>query len=128
MASINIAGNTSGTITLSAPEVAGSNTATLPAATGELSMLGGAGQTWQNMTASRAAGTIYTNNTGKPIMVNVLSVSGGSGQTSLTVGGVIISTGSVLGLAGGLFTISGIVPNNTTYSVSAAFSSWVELR
>jgi hypothetical protein len=39
MASINIAGDTSGTITLSAPLVAGSNTVTLPAATGTISLL-----------------------------------------------------------------------------------------
>jgi len=39
MASINIAGETSGTLTLSAPLVAGSNTVTLPAATGTISLL-----------------------------------------------------------------------------------------
>jgi hypothetical protein len=39
MASINIAGDTSGTITLSAPLVSGSNTVTLPAATGTISLL-----------------------------------------------------------------------------------------
>lgn len=39
MASINIAGDTSGTLTLSAPAVAGSNTVTLPAATGTISLL-----------------------------------------------------------------------------------------
>ena len=39
MASINIAGDTSGSITLSAPLVAGSNTVTLPAATGTISLL-----------------------------------------------------------------------------------------
>jgi hypothetical protein len=39
MASINIAGDTSGTLTLSAPLVAGSNTVTLPAATGTISLL-----------------------------------------------------------------------------------------
>jgi hypothetical protein len=39
MASINIAGDTSGTLTLSAPLVSGSNTVTLPAATGTISLL-----------------------------------------------------------------------------------------
>ncbi len=39
MASINIAGDTSGTLTLSAPLVAGTNTVTLPAATGTISLL-----------------------------------------------------------------------------------------
>ena len=40
MASMILSGDTSGTITLSAPSVAGSNTATLPAQTGTLQMLG----------------------------------------------------------------------------------------
>jgi len=40
MASVVISGDSSGTITLSAPSVAGSNTATLPAQTGTLQMLG----------------------------------------------------------------------------------------
>jgi hypothetical protein len=40
MASMILSGDTSGTVTLSAPLVAGSNTATLPAQTGTLQMLG----------------------------------------------------------------------------------------
>jgi hypothetical protein len=40
MSSIVIAGNTSGAITLSAPNVSGTNTATLPAATGDVMVSG----------------------------------------------------------------------------------------
>ena len=40
MASMILSGDTSGTVTLSAPLVAGSNTATLPAQTGTLQMIG----------------------------------------------------------------------------------------
>jgi hypothetical protein len=40
MSSVVISGNTSGTITLSAPDVSGTNTATLPAATGTVMVSG----------------------------------------------------------------------------------------
>lgn len=33
----------------------------------------GVGQTWKNVTSSRVSGSTYTNNTGKPIMVNLTS-------------------------------------------------------
>ena len=36
----------------------------------------GDSQTWQNMGSSRAAGTYYTNSTGKPIMVFVIYTDG----------------------------------------------------
>ena len=135
MASMILTGDTSGTITLSAPLVAGSNTATLPAATGELSMLGGAGQTWQDVTASRALSTTYTNSTGKPIQV---LASGGYNGTNtafmtITVDGVLLQTFnvSISGLTGGSAVVGAIVPNGSTYIVASAFGGiqrWTELR
>ena len=53
MSSIVIAGNTSGSITLSAPAVSGSNTLTLPAVTGTVAATG---------TANLAGSTIYLAN------------------------------------------------------------------
>jgi hypothetical protein len=121
MASINIAGDTSGTLTLSAPLVAGSNVATLPAATGELSMLGAGGQSWTLVTGSRASGTTYTNNTGKPIMVAVTSVFSSS---NVTVNGVIIASPGTTQAN----TVSFIVPPSATYSVTGISSfRWAEL-
>jgi len=93
----------------------------------------GVGQTWTNMTASRATGTTYTNSTGKPIMVVVTPVASGS----------LIGTFNISGSAVGVvqFTPSGggggspffyIIPDGVTYSVTnnANFniSYWWELR
>jgi hypothetical protein len=124
MASINIAGDTSGTITLSAPLVAGTNTLTLPASTGIIATQGvGQGQTWTDVTASRVAGTTYTNSTGRPIQINISAVFAG---TTVTVGGVNIGTSSTTQRT----FLSFVVPNGATYSVTAltAGFSWAELR
>lgn len=90
----------------------------------------GVNQTWQDMTSSRAAGTTYTNSTGKPIMV-IVSCTGPSGNVGLTVGGVSIPTQTVGGSVGFNLTTSAIVPDNTTYSLSSSAGGivkWVELR
>lgn len=93
----------------------------------------GAGQSWQDMSASRAAGVTYTNSTGRPIMV---IVSGRNTATSkyayvdlVTVGGFTnIDAGTVLS------SISFIVPEGSTYSISSGVSitgvgaGWSELR
>ena len=63
MASVVLAGNTSGSVTISAPAVAGSNTVTLPASTGNVlvstavsaSVLG----TVTNKVAVNIGGTVY---------------------------------------------------------------------
>ena len=93
----------------------------------------GYGQTWTNVTASRATGTTYTNSTGKPIMVVVTPVASGS----------LIGTFNINGSAVGVvqFTPSGggggspffyIIPNGNTYSVTNNsnfnISYWWELR
>ncbi len=95
----------------------------------------GRGQTWQDVTASRAAGTNYTNTTGKPIFI---SVSGGGqpnhGQMSMTVGGVFLGIQGFRSIASGRSdaTMNAIVPNNTTYRVDNVLGwsliNWTELR
>lgn len=96
----------------------------------------GVSQTWQDVTSSRASGTTYTNNTGKPIMVNVFNNAVDAAFTiSATVGGVLV--GYAGGGAGGdarrAGTVSFIVPNGTSYVVTYStygFSTikWIELR
>ena len=52
------------------------------------------GQTWQNLTASRALATTYTNNTGKIIKVRVVvQVTAGSGSVAIapTVAGYVMT-------------------------------------
>lgn len=92
----------------------------------------GVGQTWQNVTASRAIDTTYTNNTVSPIMVNV-TVGGLNAKADMIVQGVaqrIDRNGLYDG--GHLTIVSFIVPANATYrltNVSAAnIKGWYELR
>jgi hypothetical protein len=89
MSSVVISGDTSGQVTLAAPAVAGTNTATLPVATGELSMLGTTGQTWQAVT--RVLGTTYYNTTGKPIVLDTEITSTTTiNNTICTINGVAV--------------------------------------
>ena len=136
MSSVVIKGDTSGQVTLDAPAVAGTVAVTLPSASGTMATTGdviGVGQTWQDVTGSRTAGTTYTNSTGKPIQVIVSFQS--SNQTNfalgtingLTVYGSVTTSGSHWG------TISYIVPNGNTYSAnmnggSVTATNWLELR
>jgi hypothetical protein len=110
MASINIAGDTSGTITLSAPLVSGSNTVTLPAATGTVSLL-------QMGTAVASTSGTSIDFTGIPswakritVMFNGVSTNSTSNiQIQLGDSGGIETTG----YAGGAFDLT-VMPNSTT--------------
>jgi hypothetical protein len=85
----------------------------------------GVGQTWQDVTASRASETTYTNSTGKPIMVNVMETT--NSNSYLYVDGVLVA--QAVG-TGSDSTMSAIVPNGSTYSATlpGGFNAWVELR
>lgn len=95
----------------------------------------GGGQTWQDVKASRALNTTYTNTTGRPI---ALSVGGGNGTSTphaiyALVGGVTIygSSYSVSGTA--TTSLFVIIPPGATYSVvgtagTTSIYSWAELR
>lgn len=96
----------------------------------------GVGQTWQNVIASRAASTTYTNNTGKPILVAISANRINSTQRIIliiNVDGTNIlrnysqdSAGSNQMYAGTSF----IVPSGSTYSLIAdgTVDIWMELR
>ena len=84
-------------------------------------------QTWQ--TPSRVAGTIYTNTTGRAITVSASHSQNGSwSEIKGYVNGVVIST------TGGYYTtvssgsITFIVPNGSTYTVTGNVTAWRELR
>ena len=84
----------------------------------------GAGQNWQNLMSSRAAGVTYTNTTGNTIAVSV--VASGTADLLLTVGGLTIQHAS-----SSIASVSGVIPHGATYSVtlsSGTLSSWAELR
>lgn len=84
----------------------------------------GSGQTWQDVTASRASGVTYTNSTGKPITFSCSQNAG----TSLTVivGGVTVWSASTG--ASDTCHISFVVPTDFTYSYTGAIQNIRELR
>jgi len=98
----------------------------------------GPGQTWQNMTATRASGVTYTNTTSRPIVAEVTA------QTALEPGNtyfevVVKLNGSVLTidlisvLAGGQYYHAAmiVIPPGATYEVDISLASlylWWELR
>jgi hypothetical protein len=94
----------------------------------------GLSQSWQDLTASRAVGTTYTNSTGKPIEILISAVITNSGNGSININ----STGAfqVYGGPGGSQTINSVsftVPIGQTYVLTAVSGtitiiSWAELR
>ena len=90
-------------------------------------MMLGVGQTWQDVTGSRAAGITYTNDTQKPIMVIVTRSVSGNFTAYFTVNGIDLIWslgGNSIGIADA-FSI--IIPVGSTYKCNT-FSTWAELR
>jgi len=81
----------------------------------------GYGQTWQDVTGSRASGTTYTNSTGNPIIV---AVEAGSAVT--------LSTFTINGVASTKYLVGGsyVIPPGNTYSSvpGGGLVKWMELR
>ena len=95
----------------------------------------GVGQTWQDVKASRTAGTTYTNSTGRPIQVCICinQYATTSASSTLTVNGVVVATwrqdGGAAALCAGQ--VSVVIPAGATYVVSSflhSLASWAELR
>lgn len=90
----------------------------------------GRGQTWQNLTVGRAAGTAYQNTSGRPIYIAARYLQSGSGTATMFVDSVEVSYGQQATVSGGQ-TLSAIVPNASFYQVnvvSNTISYWAELR
>lgn len=94
----------------------------------------GVGQTWTDVktTPGRVLGTVYTNSTGKTIVVAVSLTYVNSWTYTAIIDGVAIQTSSFGGSGSSLNpTISFIVPSGSTYTVAVSgltLSSWLELR
>ena len=97
----------------------------------------GVGQTWVDLTDSRAFDTDYTNNTGRPIMVNAAPKGyevTGSEKIAAYVDGVLVY--AVQGATSGAnhyqtYNVSFIVPAGATYRIvglNRALFHWAELR
>jgi hypothetical protein len=89
----------------------------------------GVGQSWQNLTNSRAKDTPYQNTTGKPIMVVVLPASYNIVTllvSSDNINWVNIGIGSAFGSSDN--SIGAIVPVQHWYKTSGNHRNWAELR
>ena len=92
----------------------------------------GVGQTWQDVTTSRALGTTYTNSTGKPIQVSVVvRDTGNYDNLNFFVDGVaVVKMPDIVGAIYGFQQITISVPPTQTYRLETAnlLHAWVELR
>ena len=134
MANLELKTASGGSVTL-VPEDGVSNvTATVKHESGVLAseaqveqaeFLTGSDRTWQNVTASRASGVTYTNNTGRDILV-AISINT-QDSTIYSINGVELFRANANVTGAGSCT-SFIVPNGATYSSSRGFLFWAELR
>ena len=88
----------------------------------------GVGQTWQNVLASRAISTPFTNGTGRPIQVMAAGNTAGATYT-LSVDGVAASIVTLV--AGQAGACNAIVPAGSTYRLDGTAGiavTWSELR
>lgn len=91
----------------------------------------GVGQTWQDVKASRAVNTTYTNSTGKPICISVSSTYQEDGATlDILVGDVVACRERGGSSINSLINVQAIVPTGATYRVntSRSIDIWAELR
>ena len=92
----------------------------------------GIGQTWQDVTASRALGTTYTNSTGKPIQVSVVvrDTNSVNDLYFFVNGTAVVRMPDLGGASYGFQQITITVPSTQTYRLETAnlLHSWVELR
>ncbi|PUA19570.1 phage tail protein [Glaciimonas sp. PCH181] len=91
----------------------------------------GVGQTFSNVTGTRALGTTYTNATGKPIVIYVYGVtSAANGYLNIQINTIncVLSQQNFTSSGVG---ISAVIPAGATYTVttiSTTLSNWYELR
>lgn len=98
----------------------------------------GMGQTWQNVTASRAADVMYTNTTGRAIAVSIWAegtTASTGNSASFLVDGVPIYASPAYSAATSFVLNNVVVPNGATYRLDNGgftaitnINSWVELR
>jgi hypothetical protein len=89
----------------------------------------GVGQTWTNVTGSRALGTTYTNSTSNPIFASVYVTGQTTVGVTITVSGNVVATFQWAGTNNNTSTT--IIPAGATYSFSTgsgSLGSWWELR
>lgn len=118
--------NVSGVITAGAQGVSGLDVATINQSFGQ-------GQTWQDMTASRALGTTYTNSTGRSIQIGPQLAAGAGTIGNLLINGVVVNQLGSPQANSQLAGLYPIIPNGATYSIAQgagtlSISKWWEYR
>jgi hypothetical protein len=91
----------------------------------------GIGQTWNNVLASRAINTTYTNSTGKPIFLVITADTGNISTTFLINGQAVADVGEHSPWVGQQYVNFNIViPNGDTYNATGNWNlfKWWELR
>jgi len=89
----------------------------------------GVGQTWQDVTSSRANATTYTNSTGRSIFVSVLINLASNQSQDLKVNGVVAdAAGTGTNIVINVM-LKAVVPPGATYILSGGLNGlWTELR
>lgn len=91
----------------------------------------GYGQTYQDLTASRATGTNYYNTTGRPIYISITTGSATATAVTITVNGVVAASSATNDSAlGSPIGIGAIIPANAVYfaTIVGGIGRWSELR
>ena len=99
--------------------ISGTSGITFPDSSNQPVAAVGINQTWQNVTSQRAAGTTYTNDTGRPIM---WCISNGGNNCDMYINGANLTNG------GSYTNCALIVPAGATYKTVGNFIVWSELR
>jgi len=91
-----------------------------------------AGQSWQDLTGSRAVNTNYTNSTGGPIMVYARVGNAGYQNIKITSDGLEVAQATSTN-SGGSTGCNAIIPNGAVYQVTVVsggttLHAWSELR
>lgn len=91
----------------------------------------GVGQTWVDQSSSRTRDTVYTNNTGKPIMVTIAIPTNSGYTANLYCDSQIVA--EWLQQSNGNFSLSTIIPNGSNYKLTTSYGGvpfrwWKELR
>lgn len=104
---------------------------TKPATTAYVQNMGlGWGQSWQDVTGSRAVNTPYQNTTGKPIVFSIQPVGNSSGGLQVSSdGSTYVTAASASDYSSATNSAQVIVPPNHYYRFSGTgFYFWTELR
>ena len=86
----------------------------------------GVGQSWQDVSASRSAGTAYQNTTGRVITLAITATSASLSISMDNSSWTLLGTWTISG--GGAATLTFPISNNQYYKMSASATSWSEFR